>query len=72
MLVAFPVPAEFLKMLTPDKNLRTTDLRVGIGHVHLKISDLERSLAFFRGVLGFELTRQWTTEPAFVLVRAAR
>jgi catechol 2,3-dioxygenase len=72
MLVAFAVPAEFLKMLTPDKNLRTTGLRVGIGHTHLKISDLERSLAFFRGVIGFELTHKWTTEPAFAPVRDAR
>ena len=28
-----------------------------IGHVHLKVADLERSLAFYCGVLGFELTQ---------------
>jgi hypothetical protein len=39
-------PVEFLTMLTPDKNLRSTDLGVGIGHVHLKISGMESSLAF--------------------------
>ena len=32
------------------------DARVTIGHVHLKVADLERSLAFYCGVLGFELT----------------
>ena len=32
------------------------DAGVTIGHVHLKVSDLERSLAFYCGVLGFELT----------------
>jgi catechol 2,3-dioxygenase len=31
------------------------DARVRIGHVHLKVADLERSLAFYCGVLGFEL-----------------
>ncbi len=32
------------------------DARVTIGHVHLKVADLERALAFYCGVLGFELT----------------
>src|SRR4051812_10866794 len=31
------------------------DPRVDIGHVHLKVSDLDRALAFYCGVLGFEL-----------------
>ena len=35
---------------------RPIDARVTIGHVHLKVSDLERSLAFYCGVLGFEET----------------
>ncbi|RYG20314.1 glyoxalase [bacterium] len=34
------------------------DPRVGIGHVHLKVADLERALAFYQGILGFEVT-QW-------------
>jgi catechol 2,3-dioxygenase len=29
---------------------------VRIGHVHLKVADLERAIAFYRDVLGFELT----------------
>ena len=33
----------------------TIDPRVDIGHVHLKVADLERSIAFYCGVLGFEL-----------------
>lgn len=32
------------------------DPRVTIGHVHLKVADLDRSLAFYRDVLGFEVT----------------
>lgn len=39
---------------------------VGIGHVHLKVADLERALAFYCGVLGFELTQRYGREAAFV------
>ena len=42
------------------------DSATRIGHVHLKVSDLERSLAFYCGVLGFELTQRWGTRAAFV------
>jgi catechol 2,3-dioxygenase len=34
------------------------DPGVRIGHVHLKVADLERSLGFYRDVLGFQVTRQ--------------
>jgi catechol 2,3-dioxygenase len=39
---------------------------VGIGHVHLKVSNLQRSLDFYCGVLGFELTTYYGTDAAFV------
>ncbi|MFZ2278950.1 MAG: VOC family protein [Prosthecobacter sp.] len=39
---------------------------VRIGHVHLKVADLERALAFYCGVLGFELTQRYGTQAAFV------
>jgi catechol 2,3-dioxygenase len=39
---------------------------VRIGHVHLKVSDLERSLAFYTNVLGFELTGRLDNEAAFL------
>jgi catechol 2,3-dioxygenase len=42
------------------------DPRVDIGHVHLKVADLERSLAFYCGVLGFELTQRYGAQAAFV------
>src|SRR5881296_1199644 len=42
------------------------DPRVHIGHVHLKVADIERALAFYVGVLGFELTQRYGTEAAFV------
>ena len=37
-----------------------------IGHVHLKVSDLEGSLAFYCGLLGFELMMRYGTEAAFI------
>jgi len=37
-----------------------------IGHVHLKVSDLERSLAFYVGVLGFELMQRFGPQAAFI------
>jgi len=37
-----------------------------IGHVHLKVSDLERSLAFYRDVLGFEVTQKLGGQAAFL------
>jgi catechol 2,3-dioxygenase len=40
--------------------------QVRIGHVHLKVADLERSLAFYRGVLGFELMQRMGADAAFV------
>ena len=42
------------------------DSRVRIGHVHLKVADLERSLAFYCGVLGFELMQRWGGQAAFI------
>lgn len=38
----------------------------GIGHVHLKVSDLERSLGFYVGVLGLQLTQRYGAQAAFV------
>lgn len=42
------------------------DQRVRIGHVHLKVADLERALRFYRDVLGFELQQRFGTQAAFV------
>ena len=40
--------------------------RVDIGHVHLKVADLERAVAFYSGVLGFEVQQRWGTSAAFL------
>jgi catechol 2,3-dioxygenase len=37
-----------------------------IGHVHLKVADLERAVAFYHGVLGFKVTQRWGQSAAFL------
>jgi catechol 2,3-dioxygenase len=37
-----------------------------IGHVHLKVAELERALSFYCGVLGFEMTQRYGNQAAFV------
>jgi catechol 2,3-dioxygenase len=48
--------------LTPNP----IDPGVDIGHVHLKVSDLERSLAFYCGVLGFQVMQRFGAGAAFI------
>jgi len=53
--------------MPPDTELaRPIDPGARIGHVHLKVADLERALSFYCGVLGFELTGRIGREAAFV------
>lgn len=40
--------------------------RARIGHVHLKVADLNRALQFYRDLLGFELTMMYGDQAAFV------
>jgi len=42
------------------------DPRVRIGHVHLKVADLERSLTFYCGVLGFQVTQSYGDQAVFI------
>ena len=42
------------------------DPRVGIGHVHLKVAHLDRALAFYHGVLGFEVMQRMGDQAAFL------
>jgi catechol 2,3-dioxygenase len=55
-----------IKQKPTDDNNLPIDPRVSIGHVHLKVADLERALKFYCGVLGFELTQRYGREAAFV------
>jgi catechol 2,3-dioxygenase len=42
------------------------DPKVDIGHVHLKVAEIDRSLAFYCGVLGFTLMQRYGTSAAFI------
>jgi len=42
------------------------DAGVRIGHVHLKVADIERALNFYCGVLGFELQQRFGSQAAFI------
>jgi catechol 2,3-dioxygenase len=42
------------------------DPGVDIGHVHLKVADVDRALDFYCGVLGFELMQRWGADAAFI------
>src|SRR5262249_18621189 len=61
-----PNDAVISQARTPETPLgQPIDPGVRIGHVHLKVADIERSLAFYCGVLGFELTARYGTQAAF-------
>ena len=47
-------------------NAKPLDSQVRIGHVHLKVADLERALDFYCRVLGFELMQRFGSQAAFV------
>jgi catechol 2,3-dioxygenase len=44
----------------------TLDPRVGVGHVHLKVADLDRAIVFYRDVLGFDLMQRMGDQAAFL------
>ncbi len=46
--------------------MSTISPAVRIGHVHLKVADLERSLGFYCGVLGFQLMQRFGAQAAFI------
>ena len=52
--------------MNSDATARPVDPHVRIGHVHLKVADLERALGFYCGVLGFEIPVRYGAQAAFV------
>ena len=52
-------------MKTPQPPL-PADSQVRIGHVHLKVADLERAIGFYRDMLGFQLTQRFGRNAAFL------
>jgi catechol 2,3-dioxygenase len=53
-------------IMTKQPKVPPIDPDVRIGHVHLKVADLERALGFYCGVLGFELMQRFGPGAAFV------
>lgn len=49
-----------------DTQLIGIDPGIDIGHVHLKVADIERALAFYQGVLGFQITQRMGQQAAFL------
>lgn len=47
-------------------SLYKADANTKIGHIHLKVSNLERSIAFYRDILGFEVTQTYGSKAAFL------
>ena len=52
--------------MKPNSRFRPLHPQVGIGHVHLKVADLERAIAFYRDLLGFEVTQRFGPQAAFL------
>jgi catechol 2,3-dioxygenase len=52
----------------PDQSKSNTPIIAGtrIGHVHLKVADLDRALGFYCGVLGFEVMQRYGDQAAFI------
>jgi catechol 2,3-dioxygenase len=59
-----PGLADFVKLMPNEPDPINSGAR--IGHVHLKVADLERALRFYCGVLGFEIQQRWGTQAAFI------
>ena len=58
--------ARQVKSIEPALTPRPIDSGAHIGHVHLKVADLDRALRFYCGVLGFELTQRYGRDAAFI------
>ena len=62
------MPSKTATLATIDPQLTPRPIEPGtrIGHVHLKVADLDRALAFYCGVLGFELKQRYGAQAAFI------
>lgn len=56
----------YLECIMTDTTNTPIDPGTRIGHVHLKVADLERALGFYTGVLGFQLMQRYGRQAAFV------
>ena len=53
-------------LVSPQTSARPIAAGVKIGHVHLKVADLDRALGFYCGVLGFSLMQRYGADAAFI------
>src|SRR5438874_558506 len=53
-------------LMSKTAPFRPVDAATRIGHVHLKVADLDRALAFYHEVLGFEITQRMGNQAAFL------
>lgn len=65
LLHASPVQHED-RIMSEIATTDSIDPQTRIGHVHLKVADLERGIAFYNGVLGFEITERSGNDAAFL------
>jgi catechol 2,3-dioxygenase len=58
----------FVPLTNPMSSVssKSIDPGVRIGHVHLKVANLERAIGFYHGVLGFDVVLQYGGEAAFL------
>jgi len=61
-----PAPAKSNDAASAEIFKQPIDVRTRIGHVHLKVADIERALGFYCGVLGFSLVARYGAEAAFI------
>ena len=53
-------------METSERTRRVVNPGTSIGHVHLKVANIERALGFYRDILGFEVTQWYGDEAVFL------
>ncbi|MGB7160051.1 MAG: VOC family protein [Tepidisphaeraceae bacterium] len=52
--------------IASDQGGQSVDPGTRIGHVHLKVADLDRAIGFYHGVLGFDVTQRYGRQAAFL------
>jgi catechol 2,3-dioxygenase len=57
---------QFAKTIDSALSPRPIDAGVKIGHIHLRVADLDRALGFYCSVLGFELKQRYGAQAAFI------